>query len=70
MSVGFPFWLLQTIFYGYIAGFFTLEVVLNIYSHQSKPLVLYVNLALSWLFAFGAFRNLIVLAILKSKSRE
>ncbi|KAF9283477.1 hypothetical protein BGZ68_005334 [Mortierella alpina] len=70
MTVGFPFWLLQTVFYGYIAGFFTLEVVLNIYSHQSKPLVLYVNLALSWLFAFGAFRNLIVLAILKSKSRE
>ncbi|KAG0271434.1 hypothetical protein BGZ95_000755 [Linnemannia exigua] len=71
MKVGFHFWLLQTLFYGYTAVFFIVRIFYDIYGNGDpvfSQTVSIINVALSWIFALGALRDLFVLtAILKMK---
>ncbi|KAK3848218.1 MAG: hypothetical protein J3R72DRAFT_93092 [Linnemannia gamsii] len=73
MKVGFPFWLFQTLFYGYITVFFLVRIFYDIYG-KGDPVysetVWIINVAFSWIFALGALRDLVVLtAVLRMKPR-
>ncbi|KAG0295180.1 hypothetical protein BGZ96_012376 [Linnemannia gamsii] len=73
MKFGLVYWLLKTVFYGYIAGFFLFTVLWDIYSDntatQYMEIVRKMNIALSWIYALGSLRELFVLSALKMKSR-
>lgn len=69
MQFGLVYWLLKTIIYGYIAGFFLFTVILSIYSEDNALYeeIRVINIALSWIFALGSLRELVVLVILRMK---
>ncbi|KAF9149290.1 hypothetical protein BG015_008917 [Linnemannia schmuckeri] len=72
MKFGLMYWLLKTVFYGYIGGFFLFTVIWDIYFDYTSSYMRVVrdtNMALSWIFALGSFRELVVLIILKMKLR-
>ncbi|KAF9956370.1 hypothetical protein BGZ70_009925 [Mortierella alpina] len=69
LTIGFPLWLLQTIFYGNLAAFFIFDVTLGMFNYSSGPLR-YISGTMSWIFALSALRNLIVLNLILKKNRR
>jgi hypothetical protein len=74
MTIGFRYWFLKTLFYGYIATFFLVGVFLDIYDFYGDSYdweaVHMINVILSCIFALNGLRDILVLtAVLKMKPR-
>ncbi|KAG0373931.1 hypothetical protein BGX24_011054, partial [Mortierella sp. AD032] len=73
MKIGFPFWLLHTLFHGYVVAFFIIWNFFDIYVSDpiSWEVLTTLNKILSVMFLLDALRDLVVLtAILKMKPRR
>ncbi|KAG0073517.1 hypothetical protein BGZ90_011520 [Linnemannia elongata] len=72
MTFGFTYWFLKMSFYLYTTVFILFTAIRDIYVPSTgtyRHTIWTINIALSWIFALGSFRDLVVLFILKMKPR-
>ncbi|KAF9148437.1 hypothetical protein BG015_009836 [Linnemannia schmuckeri] len=70
---GYVYWIYRIVFYSYIAWFYVILILSNLLSDkENEPVenIYNINVILSWLFAVGSARDLVVLTCLKMKPRD
>ncbi|KAF9549884.1 hypothetical protein EC957_002455 [Mortierella hygrophila] len=71
---GYAYWIYRIVFFSYIAWFYSALILTNLLSDKEGdgPMenIYNANVCLSWLFALGSARDLVVLMCLKMKPRD